>query len=108
MIAGIFGKIDNPTGYTNSQNGSGLFDLINNILKFTAVIAGLFLVFQIITAGYLYISANGDPKKTEQAWTKIWQAILGFVIVAAAFVIAAVIGKLTGVNPLTPTIYGPN
>ncbi|MEI8067987.1 MAG: hypothetical protein WCG91_03530 [Candidatus Shapirobacteria bacterium] len=106
MIAGIFGTVQNPTKYI-SVDGSGLFIFINNILKFTAVIAGLFLVFQIITAGYIYISANGDPKKTEQAWAKIWQAILGFIIVAAAFVIAAVIGKITGTNPLTPTIYGP-
>jgi len=107
MIAGIFGNVSNPTSY-NSTGGSGLFNFINNILRFTAVIAGLFLVFQIISAGYLYMTANGDPKKTEQAWAKIWQAIVGFIIVAAAFVIAAVIGKITGVNPLQPVIYGPN
>jgi uncharacterized protein (DUF927 family) len=65
------------------------------------------MVIQIIMAGYMYISANGDPKKTEQAWAKIWQAVLGFVIVAVAFVLAAVVGRITGVNPLTPTIYGP-
>lgn len=107
MIAGIFGEITNPTGYQNSQDGSGLFQFINNILKFTVVVAGIFFVIQIILAGYTYISANGDPKKTEQAWAKIWQAILGFAIVAASFVIAAVIGRITGINPLTPTIYGP-
>jgi hypothetical protein len=108
MIAGIFGNIENPVPAYQSTGGSGLFLFINNILRFTATVAGIFMVVQIIMAGYMYISANGDPKKTEQAWTKIWQAILGFIIVAASFVLAAVVGKITGINPLNPAIYGPN
>jgi uncharacterized membrane protein len=107
MFAGTIGSIQNPTAYNAGTRGEGLFLFINNILRLTTVIAGIFLVVQIIIAGYLYISANGDPKKTEQAWSKIWQAVLGFVIVSVSFVLAAVIGKITGVNPLAPQIYGP-
>ncbi|MDD4937923.1 MAG: hypothetical protein PHX34_02785 [Candidatus Shapirobacteria bacterium] len=107
-MLGIFGTIENPTTYT-SNNGSGLFTLLSNILKLAGVIAGLFFIVQIILAGYGYISANGDPKKTEAAWAKIYQSIIGLLIVASAFVLASVIGKLVGIdNILTPTIYGPN
>jgi hypothetical protein len=105
MIA-IFGNIANPTAIV-STNGSGLFTLLSNLFKLAGVVAGIFFVFQIILAGFGYLSASGDPKKTEVAFAKIWQSILGLTIVAGAFVLASVIGSLTGINILNPVIYGP-
>lgn len=105
MIA-IFGTINNPTKIA-STDGSGLFTLLSNLFKLAGVVAGIFFVIQIILAGYGYLIANGDPKKTEVAFAKIWQSIIGLTIVASAFVIASVIGSLTGINILNPTIYGP-
>lgn len=104
----IFGSIKNPTSYgSNTDGGQGLFDFLSNIFKFAAVAGGIYLIIQIILAGFDYISASGDAKKTELAWAKIWQSLLGLVIISSAFIIAGVIGRLTGINILTPTIYGP-
>ena len=104
----IIGSIDNPTKYgVGTNNGEGLFRLLNNLFQLAGLIAGLFVIFQIISAGYMYLSASGDPKKFEQAWNKIWQALLGLVVVAAAFTVAAVVGKITGIDPLNPTLYAP-
>ena len=104
----IFGNITAPSQLSKYSSagtqGQGLFLFLSNLIKLAGVIAGIMLVFNFIFAGYMYISANGDPKKTEQAWTKIWQSILGLVIVAAAFTLAAVIGRLTGIDILNPTI----
>jgi Type IV secretion system pilin len=106
-MAGIFGPIPNPTNYAD-EAGSGLFSLISNILKFAGIIAGLFFVVQVIMAGFSYISASGDPKKAELAWAKIWQSIIGLIIVASAFIIASVVGKIFGIdNILDFQIYGP-
>lgn len=107
MIAGIFGNITNPTQYPGT-NGEGLFKFISQIFQLTGVIAGLYFAFNLISAGYMYLSANGDIKKTEQAWNKIWQSILGMVIVASAFVLASVVGNLFGIDITNPTIKGPN
>ena len=107
---GIFGSIKPPIAndYFNAGNqGQGLFLLISNILKFSVVIAVLFFVFQLISSGYMYLSANGDTKKTELAFAKIWQGALGLIITGSAFVIAGVIGRFLGFNILQPTIYGP-
>ncbi len=103
----IFGTITDPTGY-NSQQGSGLFLLLSNIFKLAGVVAGIFFVVQLILAGYGYLSANGDPKKTGEAWNKITQSIIGLVIVAAAFIIASVVGSILNIDIINPTIYGPN
>lgn len=100
---GIFGSIDNPTEYQSAE-GSGIFTLLNNIFKLTGVIAGIFFIVQLILAGYGYISSNGDPKKTEAAWAKITQSLIGLIIVASAFVIVSIIGSVLNINILEPTI----
>lgn len=99
----IFGTITNPTKYT-SEKGSGIFTLLNNIFKLAGVIAGIFLIFQLITAGYGYLSSNGDPKKTEAAWSKITQSLIGLIIVASSFVIASIVGSFLGIDIIKGTI----
>lgn len=102
----IFGNITNPTQYPSTQ-GSGFFAFFSNLLKLAGVIAGLFFVVQLILAGFDYMGASGDAKKTENAWNRIWQSLVGLIIVSLAFIIAGVVGRLTGLNILNPTIYGP-
>ena len=112
-MIGIFGDILPPPAIQkyqqlgNGQAGSGLIVFMSNLFKRAGAIGGIYLVFQLIIAGYAYLSANGDPKNTEKAWNQIWQSLLGMVIIASAFIIAGVIGRITGINILNPTIYGP-
>ena len=54
------------------------------------------------------MSSNGDPKKMEQAWTKIWQSMLGLIIISGAVLLSSLIGRIVGIDILNPTIYGPN
>lgn len=106
-FASIFGTIQDPLPNYKSSGGSGIFSFISQMLQLMGVIAGIYFVFNIIFAGYTYLSASGDPKKTEQAWAKIWQSILGIVIVASAMVLASAVGNLIGIDPLNPVIKGP-
>lgn len=105
--AGTFGKIYNPLPQYVSPKGEGLFLFLGNIFKLVGTIAGIYIIIQFITAGFTYISADGDPKKIQQAWEKIWQSILGIIIIASSFIIAAIIERFTGISILTPKIYGP-
>ncbi len=101
----IFGSIANPTAF--AEGPQGFFNFLSIIFKLAGTIAGIYFVIQIIIAGYGYLSANGDEKKTTQAWNIIWQSIIGIAIVASAFIIASAIGRITGIDPTNPTIYGP-
>ncbi|HEX8923408.1 MAG TPA: hypothetical protein VF828_01600 [Patescibacteria group bacterium] len=105
----MFGQIAPPLNnqYFANANGGGFFILLSNLFNLAAVIGGIFLIFQIIMAGYGYITAEGDAKKTAAAWNKIWQSILGIVIIASAFLIAGVVERFTGVKILNPCLYGP-
>jgi hypothetical protein len=105
--APIFGSVSNPTNIAGNSSGSGLFIFLGYIIKLVGTLAGIFMIVQFIIAGYTYISANGDEKKTILAWNMIWQSILGLVIIASAFVLASVITRITGIQILSPIIYGP-
>ena len=101
----IFGKIQNPTKF--AEGPQGFFDFLSIIFKVAGVVAGLFFVIKIIMAGFSYMSASGDEKKTAIAFATIWQSIIGLVIVAGAFVLAGVIGKILGLDLLNPTLPNP-
>ena len=105
-MANIFGKIENPTVF--AEGPAGFFNFLNTIFKLAGTIAGIYFVVQIIIAGFNYLSANGDEKKTAAAWATIWQSLIGIGIVAFAFIIASALGNLIGIDPTNPTIYGPD
>ena len=74
------------------------------------VIAGVYALFNLIFAGYAFMSAGDDAKKVAGAWAKIWQSLLGLAIAAGAFVLAAIFGQLIFrqwdfiLNPQIPTL----
>ena len=86
------GTISLPSFFTYGPLEGGLGNFLNNILMLISTVAGLFALFNFIMAGYGYMSANGEEKKVQQAWAKIWQSLLGLGIIAAAFLIAALVG----------------
>ena len=104
----IIGTVTDPNSQYSGANGAGLFKFMSNLFKLVGTIAGIYMIIQFILAGYQYITASGDPKKAEAAWTQIWQSIVGMVIIASAFVIASVVERFTGIKIINPTIYGPN
>lgn len=91
------------------DTGPGL--LIQTLFTSLIVFGGIYALLNLIFAGYAFFSAGSDPKKVEAAWGKIWQTILGLVVVAGSFLLGAIIGKLvfgstTAVlNPSIPTIF---
>lgn len=108
MLA-IFGNIKAPDAISKLEsagggNGNGIFVLLNSFFKLAGVVAGIFFVIQIILAGFTWIGASGDEKKTHKAWATIWQSLLGITIVASAFIIAGAIGTVLNINILNPTI----
>jgi hypothetical protein len=89
---------------------AGLVPFLNNVLKFMVIVAGIYTLVNIVLAGYAFISAGNDAKKIADAWAKIWQSLIGLLIVAGSFLLAALIGWLLFENIyaiITPIIYTP-
>ena len=97
-------------GAGGDQQVPGLIYFINALLKLIIVLAGLYAFFNLIIAGYQFMSAGGDSKAIGNAWAKIWQSLIGLLIVASSFVLAAIFGWLLFGDAsaiLIPKIYGP-
>ncbi len=109
--ANPFGTVSPPPGVgVHGAGPGGLISLLNVILKLLVVLGGIWALFNIIFAGYGFISAGGDPKAIEKAWAKIWQSLVGLLFIAGAFVIMAVVGKIIFGNAgaiLNPEIIAP-
>jgi len=90
-LAQIFGNVAPPPGVNKYTSPT---QFISNIVKLLIVGAGIFALFNLVTAGYAFISAGGDPKKIADAWAKIWQTLLGLLIAAGSIVLAAIFGRL--------------
>lgn len=110
----IVGQVTNPflnQSYGNIDSGNGLGGLIGNGLRLFFVVAGLLALFNFIVAGFQYMTAAGDAKALQQAWSRIWLSLVGLVIIVLSFAMAAVFGQLIFGDPLfmlRPQIYRPN
>jgi len=105
----IVGTITNPAvpAY-QGLGGIGLF--LSNILRLLFVAAGIYAFFNLVIAGFKYMGAAGDPKVLNAAWAKIWQSLIGLVIIVGSFALAALFGQIIFGQPgfiLNPQIYGP-
>jgi len=109
----IFGNVTLPQSLNRYGNltAGGPTSFITNILRLLIVLAGVYGVFNLVLAGYAFMSAGDDPKKVAGAWAKIWQTLLGLAVSAGAFVLAAIFGKLIFDDYgalLRLRVFGPN
>ena len=111
FLASVIGPISPPPFVGEyPDNAGGLFVFLNVVLMMLIYGAGIFVLFNLVFAGYGFISAGGNAEKIEQAWNKIWQSLLGLVIVAGSFIIAAVAGQILFRDPralIVPRVVTP-
>lgn len=109
MLAGIIGDVTPPySGY--SDDATGLIVFVSNLIKLITVVGGLLLFLNLVLAGLKYIMSGSDPKAISEAGSSITNSILGLVIIAASFIIVAIISLVFFGDPtfiLNPKITGP-
>jgi len=106
----IIGTVQNPNPAYSSVTSGGLIQFLTNILRLAFVAAGIFAFVNLVIAGFQYMGAGGDAKQLEAAWGRIWQSLLGLILIVGSFAIAALIGFVFFGNAgfiLSPKIYGP-
>lgn len=107
---GVVGTVESPILQTYGNFDIGVTALMTNILRLVFVVAGVYALFNFIIAGYQYMMAGGDSKALASAWARIWQTLLGLIIIVASFALAALFGYILFGNAgfiLNPVIYGP-
>ena len=80
-------KISEDAGYQTSQDAD-LIDTIGGLISFVLSVLGIIFVLLIIYSGFIWMIAGGEEKKVTEAKDTIKQAIIGLVIVLAAYVLS--------------------
>ncbi|HSV94912.1 MAG TPA: hypothetical protein VLH94_03015 [Spirochaetia bacterium] len=88
----VVGTIDVPSGIPSDIGQTGNF--ITAIIRFVIILGGLFTLWQFLNGGLTYITSNGDKAKISEASNKITMSLTGLVIMAASFIIIAIVSKL--------------
>jgi hypothetical protein len=74
------------TGYNNSNNP--LFKSLTFIANILMGAGAIAVTIGFMWAGYLYLTASGDPKELEKAKGAIRNAIVGAILIFGAFALS--------------------
>lgn len=72
--------------------------IISALIRLTVVVAAIVFFFILVIGGIRWIASGGDKAQTEAARSQITAALVGLVIVFAAWAIVALINTFFHVN----------
>ena len=94
-------NINLPVITTNKKGTEVLTGVAATVINLILLIAGILAVIYLIYSGILYITAGGDTGKAEKGRTGIVNAIIGLVIISAAYLLVRFVGgAISGANNL--------
>lgn len=95
--------IDQPTNIKISELGQLISAVVGTLLIIAALLAFLYLIL----GGIAWITSGGDKTNMETARNKITHAIVGLIIVGAAWAIMTLIQNFLGVTIIGETLDFP-
>lgn len=88
--------VANNAGITSNRT---LPQIIGQIINIILGFLGIVLLLIILYSGFLWMTAGGDSKKVAEAQARIGNAVVGLIIIVAAFAISNfVLGSLVNVT----------
>lgn len=79
----------------------GIECIFQNLIGPVPALLALVAVIMIIFAGVRLILAGADPKAYEAAWKTFTWAVIGLILLSAAWLIIVLISKFTGNTDIT-------
>jgi hypothetical protein len=110
----VFGNIAAPPGvadYDSAAGGIGLVLFLSNLIRIITIAGGVFVMVNILYAGWIYISSSGDTSAHEKVANTVTYSVIGLAIIVGSYAAAALAGAIffgDATFILNPTICGPN
>lgn len=96
-----FGRVQPPKGLsgfnysaTGDVSGIGLVSFISQLIKLATIVAGVWVMFNFLSAGWLYITSEGDAGAHTKVSEKLTFSLIGILVVVAAYTIAGILSLL--------------
>lgn len=116
MTNNTLAQVPSPLGPVGTGKGFGPFSadfpgLLTNPLKAISqtvslvigvitLAAGIYFIFQFFIGGFEWLQGSGDKARLQKAQDRLTHAVIGLLIVAAAFGVTALIGSILGLDIL--------
>ena len=103
-------RIGGPTGFgpfgnlpLNIDEAAKAFNkIISGVIGVMTIAAGIWFMFQFIVAGFSWLTAGGNKEAVSTAQTRMRNALIGLVVVVAAWAVVGLVGRLLGLDILHP------
>lgn len=77
---------------------NSLADIVTIIMSFLYPFAGVILLGVVIWGGFDLLTSHGEAEKLNSGRSKITSGIIGFVLLAASYILARVFGFIFGIG----------
>lgn len=92
----VIGSTNTGAGYASSLGG-----FLSSMLTVVMAVAGLALLIMLLWGGISWITSGGDKSKAEEARSRITTAVIGIIVLAAAYALLLFVLKILGFTNLT-------
>lgn len=72
----------------------GLIYFMSNMIKLFSVVMGIWVLYNGILAGYLFLNSSGDSGTFEKARTQITQSAIGLLVIVMAYTLTGLVGLI--------------
>ncbi len=97
-IAQNFGLINSSAGVSTTLYSVKPFQIVQLLLPYIFSIAGIVLLFNLISSGFKLMTSQGEPKAVQSAQAKITTSLIGILILFTSFWIVNLIMKFFGIS----------
>ena len=87
-----------PSGQWANLGTVTFTSIVSALIVFILIVAALVFFFMLVIGGIRYITSGGDKAATEAARGQITAALIGLVIVFAAWAIITLVNTFFGIN----------
>lgn len=97
----VFGNIEAPQGVAELNihaGGIGLLLFISNMIKLASIIAGVWVLFNFISAGFTYIT-SADSSAYSKIGEKLSMSVMGLALIVASYTIIGIVSLIIFGNP---------
>ncbi|MBP7774866.1 hypothetical protein KA078_03685 [Candidatus Woesebacteria bacterium] len=92
----ITGKLVAPPGVEQyiqkSSEDIALIFFLSNMIRVFTIVAGLFVVFNVILAAFFFLNSSGDASSYEKARIQVTQSIIGLLIIVMSYTLTGIVG----------------
>lgn len=96
--------------FDTAAGGIGIMLFVSTLIQVATIVAGIWVLFNLIFAGYTYLTSSGDSSAHGKVRDSISMSIIGLIIIVIAYSVIGIIGLLFFGDAgfiINPQVTGP-